>query len=90
MSGPAIKPVALRCVYQVYQEVEVPIMGVGGIMNYQDAIEFLYAGASCVQIGTAIMYRGLDVFREICTGMEKFMKEKGYSRVEEMVGLAHK
>jgi dihydroorotate dehydrogenase (NAD+) catalytic subunit len=89
MSGPAIKPVALRCVYQVHQEVKLPIMGVGGIMDYRDVLEFLYAGASCVQIGTAVMYRGLDVFREITTDLEKFMIIKGYNNVGEMVGLAH-
>ena len=89
MSGPAIKPVALRCVYQVSQAVDLPIMGVGGIMNYQDVVEFLYAGASCVQVGTAIMYHGLDVFRKITSGLEKFMTRKGYHKVEEMVGLAH-
>jgi dihydroorotate dehydrogenase (NAD+) catalytic subunit len=89
MSGPAIKPVALRCVFQVYNEVKVPIMGVGGITNYVDALEFIYAGARCIQIGTAIMYRGIEVFSEICTGIERFMKEKGHASVEEMVGLAH-
>ncbi len=89
MSGPAIKPVAIRCVYQVAQEVRLPIMGVGGIMNYQDVVEFLYAGANCVQIGTAVMYHGLDVFREINSGLEKFMTRKGYQYVDEMVGLAH-
>ncbi|MCC7563375.1 MAG: nitronate monooxygenase, partial [Methanobacterium sp.] len=89
MSGPAIKPVALRCVYQVSQEVELPVMGVGGIMDYKDVVEFLYAGASCVQVGTAVMYNGLDVFREITSGLEKFMIRKGYQQVEEMVGLAH-
>jgi dihydroorotate dehydrogenase (NAD+) catalytic subunit len=89
MSGPAIKPIALRCVYQVHQNVKIPIMGVGGITDYRDVVEFLYAGARCVQIGTAVMYQGLEVFREITTGLEKFMKEKNYQTVEEMVGLAH-
>lgn len=89
MSGPVIKPVALRCVYQVSQAVGLPVMGVGGIMDYKDVVEFLYAGASCVQVGTAVMYRGLDVFREINSGLEKFMIRKGYQQVEEMVGLAH-
>ncbi len=89
MSGPAIKPVALRCVYQVHQAVKLPIMGVGGIMDYKDVVEFLYAGATCVQIGTAVMYNGLDVFSQINSGLEKFMKDKGYQKVEEMVGLAH-
>ncbi|HHY00889.1 MAG TPA: dihydroorotate dehydrogenase, partial [Methanothermobacter sp.] len=89
MSGPAIKPVALRCVYQVFQAVKLPIMGVGGIMNYRDVVEFLYAGANCVQVGTAVMYHGMDVFREITSGLEKFMIRKGFHQVEEMVGLAH-
>jgi dihydroorotate dehydrogenase (NAD+) catalytic subunit len=89
MSGPAIKPVALRCVYQVHQRVKLPIMGVGGIMDYKDVVEFLYAGASCVQIGTAVMYHGLDVFSQITSGLLKFMKDKSYQKVEEMVGLAH-
>jgi len=90
MSGPAIKPIALRCVYQVHQEVPLPIMGVGGIRDYQDVVEFLYVGASCVQIGTAIMYQGLEIFQEITNGLRKFMEDKGYQKVEEMVGLAHK
>ncbi len=89
MSGPAIKPVALRCVYQVYQNVDIPLMGVGGVTNYRDVVEFIYAGASCVQIGTAVMYQGLEVFPEINQGLLKFMKEKNYQKVEEMVGLAH-
>lgn len=89
MSGPAIKPVALRCVYQVYESVKIPIMGVGGIMDYKDVVEFLYAGARCVQIGTAVMYEGLEVFSQINSGLEKFMNEKGYDTVEEIVGLAH-
>ena len=89
MSGPAIKPIALRCVYQVHQTVKLPIMGVGGIMDYKDVVEFLYAGASCVQIGTAVMYNGLEVFSQINSGLEKFMNNKGYQKVEEMVGLAH-
>lgn len=89
MSGPAIKPIALRCVYHAYQNVKIPIMGVGGVTNHQDLVEFLYAGASCVQIGTAVMYRGLEVFQEIATGLQKFMNEKNYQTVEEMVGLAH-
>ena len=89
MSGPAIKPIALRCVYQVHQEVPLPIMGVGGIRDYRDVVEFLYAGATCVQIGTAIMYRGLEIFREINNGLLKFMEDKGYLKVEEMVGLSH-
>lgn len=90
MSGPAIKPIALRCVYDVYDAVKIPIIGVGGISDYRDAIEFLYAGAKCVQIGTAIMYKGPSIFKEINIGIQKFMQDKEYKSIEEMVGLAHK
>lgn len=90
LSGPAIKPVALRCVFDVYESVEIPVVGVGGISDYKDAIEFIFAGAKCVQIGTSIMYKGLDIFKEITAGIEKFMHDKEYESIDEMVGIAHK
>jgi dihydroorotate dehydrogenase (NAD+) catalytic subunit len=90
LSGPAIKPVALRCVFDVYEAVEIPVVGVGGISDYKDAIEFIFAGAKCVQIGTSIMYKGLDIFKEITDGIEKFMQDKEYESIDEMVGIAHK
>ena len=89
MSGPAIKPIALRCVYDVYDAVEIPIIGVGGIADYKDAVEFMYAGAKCVQIGTAIMYKGLDIFNEINDGIKKFMAKREYESIDELVGIAH-
>lgn len=89
MSGPAIKPIALRCVYQVYEAVKIPIIGVGGIMGYADVVEFMYAGARCVQVGTAVMYQGLEIFQRISSGLEIFMKDKEFKAVEDMVGLAH-
>lgn len=89
MSGPAIKPIALRCVYQVYEAVKIPIIGVGGIMGYSDLVEFMYAGARCVQVGTAVMYQGLEIFQRISSGLEIFMKDKEFKAVEDMVGLAH-
>ncbi len=90
MSGPAIKPIALRCVYDTYDAVKIPIIGVGGIADYRDVIEFLFAGALCVQIGTAIMFKGPSIFKEINLGIEKFMLEKDYKSINEMVGNAHK
>jgi len=89
MSGPAIKPVAVRCVYDVYRSVDIPIMGVGGVRDFQDAVEFLFAGARAVQVGPAIMYDGPEVFMKICRGLEAFMMAEGFSSVDEMVGLAH-
>lgn len=89
MSGKAIKPIAVRDVYVVYDAVDIPLIGVGGISTYEDVVEFIYAGASAVQIGTSIMNEGVDVFETIGNGLEGFMKEKGFSSIEEMVGLAH-
>jgi len=90
LSGPAIKPVAIRCVYDVFDSVDIPIIGVGGIRDHEDVLEFLYAGASCVQIGTSIMYEGMDIFGKILNGLERFMDEKCYGSVDELVGIAHK
>ncbi|SCG86605.1 dihydroorotate dehydrogenase [Methanobacterium congolense] len=89
MSGPAVKPIALRCVFDVYEAVEVPIIGVGGVRDYRDVVEFLYAGARAVQVGTAVMYDGLDVFNKINKGLEKFMIQRGYRSIGEMIGRSH-
>ncbi len=89
VSGPALKPVAVRCVYDIYESVKIPIIGTGGITNGKDAIEMIMAGASCIGIGSAVHYRGIDVFRKICREMEEWMKGNGYENVEEMVGAAH-
>ena len=90
MSGPAVKPIAIRCVYDVYNVVDIPIIGVGGIQNYEDVVEFLYAGASAVQIGTSIMYEGVEIFSKINKDLEKFMIKQGFSSINEMVGFGHK
>jgi dihydroorotate dehydrogenase (NAD+) catalytic subunit len=90
LSGPAVKPIAIRCIFEVFDSVDIPLIGVGGIRNYEDVIEFLYAGASCIQIGTSIMYEGMDIFGKILTGLERFMDDKGYGSINEMVGIAHK
>ena len=90
LSGPAIKPIAIRCVYDVFDSVDIPIIGVGGIRDYMDVLEFLYAGASCIQIGTSIMYEGVDIFERILNGLERFLDEKGYGSVDEVVGIAHR
>ena len=90
LSGPVIKPVALRCVYELYDSLRIPIIGCGGITSWKDAIEFILAGATALQIGTALMYRDLSVFREINQGMTSYMKRNGFGRIEEMRGSAHK
>ena len=90
LSGPAIKPIAIRCVYEVYDSVKVPIIGCGGVANWRDAVEFMLAGASAVQIGTAIALKGLGVFGAVARGIEAYLKKKDYGSVEDIVGLSHR
>lgn len=90
LSGSATKPIALRCVYDLYERVEVPIIGCGGVTKWQDAVEYLLAGAAAVQIGTAIATEGPAIFRAVSHGISGYLKRKGYRRVEDIVGLSHK
>ena len=85
LSGPAIKPVALRMVWEVAQKVSIPVIGLGGIMNAEDAIEFLLAGASAVAVGTANFVEPLSPLT-IISGIEDFLKRKGMKSVEESIG----
>jgi dihydroorotate dehydrogenase (NAD+) catalytic subunit len=90
LSGPAIKPVAVRCVYDIYERVKVPIIGCGGVTSWRDAVEFMLAGASAVQIGTAIALKGPHVFGSVIRGLNAYLKRKGFRGVNEIVGLAHR
>ena len=89
LSGPAIKPVALRMVWQVANTVKIPVIGIGGIMTTFDALEFLLAGASAVQIGTA-SFIDPQASIKIIDGIEKYIKEKGYSSVSELIGYINR
>jgi dihydroorotate dehydrogenase (NAD+) catalytic subunit len=89
LSGPAIRPVGVRCVYEIFEAVKIPIIGVGGIASGRDALEYIMAGASCVQIGTALWTEGPEVFNKVCREMLGFMEENGYETVMDMVGVAH-
>jgi dihydroorotate dehydrogenase (NAD+) catalytic subunit len=86
LSGPAIKPIALRMVWQVARAVKIPVIGMGGIMTSSDAIEFLLAGASAVQIGTA-SFIDPQASVKILEGIENFMLRKGFSYLNEIIGL---
>jgi len=85
LSGPAIKPVAVRMVYDVAQAVSVPIIGMGGITCADDAVEFLIAGASAVAVGTAI-FSNPHVLLEIITGLEQYLLRHGHASVREIIG----
>lgn len=88
LSGPCIKPVAVRCVYEIAGELDIPVIGCGGVTTGEDAVEFLMAGARAVQIGTGIYYRGISIFRKVAKEMEEFMRSEGYGGVEELIGAA--
>lgn len=90
LSGPAVKPVSLRCVYDMYERVKVPILGCGGITTWQDAVEFFLAGATAVQIGSAVALKNLSVFQTVNRGVSNYLKKKGCKSVKEIVGLAHR
>jgi dihydroorotate dehydrogenase (NAD+) catalytic subunit len=90
LSGPAIKPIALRCVYEIHENVKAPIIGCGGVTNWRDAVEFLLAGASAVQIGTAIATKGSNVFSAVVRGIKAYLRKKNLRSVEEIVGLSHR
>jgi dihydroorotate dehydrogenase (NAD+) catalytic subunit len=90
LSGAALKPIALRHVYEVYEHVDIPIIGCGGIENWSDAAEFILTGASAVQIGTAIAVKGPAVFRNIIRGLSVYLKKRNAKSVREIVGLSHR
>ena len=90
MSGPAIRTIAVRCVYDIYENVKIPIIVTGGITNGRDAIEMIQAGASAVGIGSAVYYHGINVFQKIVSEIKEWMQENNYNSIKELIGIAHK
>jgi dihydroorotate dehydrogenase (NAD+) catalytic subunit len=89
LSGPAIKPVALACVWQIFERVRIPIIGIGGVQSGTDALEFLLAGARAVQVGTAVTFEGVQVFGRLVSELTAALDALGYARTEDAVGAAH-
>lgn len=87
MSGPAVKPVALRMVYEASAAVSIPVIGIGGISTWRDAVEFLMAGAAAVQVGTANFFNPVAI-PEVIDGLQAWLREKGISDVREIIGAA--
>ncbi len=90
LSGPALKPVALRCVWEIAEMVTIPIIGCGGVTTWRDAVEYMLAGASAVEIGTGVKYEGYEVFSKVNKGIENYLDENGFTSVKEIVGAAHR
>ena len=95
LSGPAIKPIAVKCIYDLYSlfDGKIPIIGVGGISKWEDVVEFILAGASAVQIGTALAYCNdpleISIFKELSSGLIDYLKQEGFKKTSELIGLAH-
>lgn len=89
VSGQALRPIAVRCVYDIFKAVKIPIIGTGGISTGSHAIEMVMAGATAIGVGTGIYERGLDIFQKICGEMATWMAENNFNRIDEMIGIAH-
>ncbi|MHA2184148.1 MAG: dihydroorotate dehydrogenase [Promethearchaeota archaeon] len=88
LSGKAIHPIAVKKVYDLYQLLKIPIIGCGGISTWKDVVEFILAGASAVQIGTAL-YNGVKIITRINKSLHKYLENNGYTSITELIGLAH-
>jgi len=88
-SGEGIKPIGLRCVFEVYEEVDVPVIGCGGITKGKDALEYILAGASALQIGTAFHSRGKEAPKKIISEMKGLMEKENINALQELLGEAH-
>lgn len=89
VSGPGIKPVAIRCVYDIYEAVKIPIIGMGGVTTWQDAVEMMMAGATLVGVGSAVYLKGYKVYEEIKQGLSDYMEKEKISNLKELIGVAH-
>jgi dihydroorotate dehydrogenase (NAD+) catalytic subunit len=89
LSGRSIKPIAIRCVYELSNKLNVPIIGCGGVSSWEDAVEFMIAGATSFQVGTAIGLDGVGIFNSIKSGVVEYLKKKGYQSVKELIGRSH-
>ncbi len=88
-SGRAIKPIGVRCVYEITKEYSIPVIGVGGILSGEDVLEYIMAGATAVEIGSGVYYRGIEIFKKICREIEDWMKLHDYNNIKDLIGVAH-
>ena len=89
ISGPAIKPIAVRCVWEIYQTISIPILGMGGVSIWQEAVKMMLAGATLVGVGSAVYLKGWQVHQEIIEGLKKYLNEENLKDIKSLIGLAH-
>ena len=89
LSGPGIKPVGIRCVYELSEAVSIPVIGVGGISTAVDVAEYIMAGASAAQVGTAVQQKGIEIFSKLPDELREFMSREGFKNIQQMRGVAH-
>ncbi|PIR74306.1 MAG: dihydroorotate dehydrogenase [Candidatus Magasanikbacteria bacterium CG10_big_fil_rev_8_21_14_0_10_47_10] len=89
VSGPALFPIALKCVYDIYAAVNIPIIATGGVTTGEDALAMIMAGATLVGVGSAVYYRGTGVFQKIVVEMQQIMQDEGIASLDEIRGVAH-
>ncbi|MBI5412667.1 dihydroorotate dehydrogenase [Candidatus Peregrinibacteria bacterium] len=89
VSGPGIKPIAVKCVYDIKKAVKIPIIGVGGVTTGEDVIELMMAGASLVALGSALIYRDLEAFDLCLEEMRKFCRQENIDDINDIIGAAH-
>ena len=90
LSGNAIKPIGIRCVYEISKKLEVPVIGCGGVSSWKDVVEYMIAGASAVQIGSVLGSSGPRIFNQITTGLKKYVEKKQLKNIGETIGISHK
>lgn len=90
LSGNSIKPIGIRCVYEISKKLEVPVIGCGGVSSWKDVVEYMIAGASAVQIGSVLGSRGPRIFNQITTGLKKYVEKKQLKNIGELIGISHK
>lgn len=89
VSGPGILPITVRCVYEIYEAVKIPIIGVGGVTKWQDAVEVMMAGASLVGVGTATYSKGMGIYKELKKELANYMETNHYTNLKQIIGIAH-
>ncbi|MGI0031610.1 MAG: dihydroorotate dehydrogenase [Nitrososphaeraceae archaeon] len=90
LSGNAIKPIGIRCVYEISKKLEAPVIGCGGVSSWKDVIEYMIAGASAVQIGSVLGSTGPRIFNQITKELKNYVEKKGLRNISEIIGIAHK